>query len=168
MNIRIASEDDIEGIARVHLESWKSTYQGIISESFLSNLTLEQRINNWKWTFKNLSQDEVIYIIEDDLGNITGFANGGKCRESGLEFSAELYAIYLLKEVHGNGYGRLLFNTLIETLKQRKYHSFMLWVLEDNPSINFYKKQGGLFILKKEILIGEDKLTEVALGWKEI
>lgn len=48
MNIRLASVRDIEGIARVHVESWKSTYNGIISESFLSNLTVEKRTKNWK------------------------------------------------------------------------------------------------------------------------
>jgi L-amino acid N-acyltransferase YncA len=168
MNIRLASVHDIEGIARVNVESWKSTYHGLISESFLSNLTIERGNKNWKWTFDNLNQDEVIYILEDDLGDIVGFVNGGKCREAGLEYSAELYTIYLLKEVQGKGYGKLLFHKLIETLKQRNYQSLMVWVLEDNPSINFYKKQGGQYITKKEIQIGEDKLTEIALGWKEI
>ena len=66
MNIRLASVHDIRGISRVHVESWKSTYHGIISESFLSNLTIERRIKNWERTFNNLNQDEVIYIIEDN------------------------------------------------------------------------------------------------------
>lgn len=168
MNIRLASVHDIEGIAQVHLESWKSTYKGIISKSFLSNLAIERRIESWKWTFENLNEDEVIYILEDDFGNIVGFVNGGKSTEAELGFNAELYAIYLLEEVQGNGYGKLLFNRLIETLKQRNYQSLMLWVLKDNPSINFYKKLGGQYILEKEIIIGEDKLTEIGLGWKEI
>ncbi|MFB0842086.1 GNAT family N-acetyltransferase [Paenibacillus oleatilyticus] len=167
MNIRLASVRDIEGMARVHIESWKSTYNGIISESFLSKLTVEKRMKNWKAIFDNLTQDDVIYVVED-LGSIIGFVHGGKSREPDFEYDAELYAIYLLKEVQRNGYGKLLFERFIEALKQRNYRSFMLWVLEDNPSIGFYKKQGGQYIGKKEIQIGEYRLTEVALGWKEI
>ncbi|MCP1307336.1 GNAT family N-acetyltransferase [Paenibacillus tyrfis] len=167
MNIRLASVRDIEGIARVHVESWKSTYDGIISESFLSHLTVEKRMKNWKDIFDNLTEDDVIYIVED-LGSIMGFVHGGKSRKPNFEYVAELYAIYLLKEVQRNGYGKLLFESFIEALKRRNYQSFMLWVLEDNPSMEFYKKLGGQYIGKKEIQIGEDKLTEIALGWKEI
>jgi len=168
MNIRLASVNDIEGIARVHMESWRSTYKGIISQSYLSNLTLESRVEKWNTTFNSLNQDEVIYIIEDDFGTIVGFINGGKSREPGLQYNSELYAIYLLKEVQGNGYGKLLFNKFNETMKQRNYQSLMLWVLEENPSIHFYKRLGGQYITKKEIQIGEDKFTEIALGWKRI
>jgi GNAT superfamily N-acetyltransferase len=169
MNIRLASIDDIEGIALVHVESWKTTYKGIISESFLTNLSIEGRIKNWKWTFNNLNQDEFIYVIEDNLNQIVGFINGGKSRESELDdYTAELYAIYLLQEVQGKGYGRQLFNILIEALKEKEYNKLMLWVLENNPSINFYKKLGGKYISKKGIQIGEDKLTEIALVWKQI
>ncbi|WP_010497476.1 GNAT family N-acetyltransferase [Paenibacillus elgii] len=167
MNIRLASVRDIEGIARVHVESWKSTYCGIVSESFLSNLTVEKRMKHWKAIFDNLTEDGVIYVVEDS-GSIVGFVHGGKSREPDFEYDAELYAIYLLKEVQRNGYGKLLFERFIEALKQRNYRSFMLWVLEDNPSMGFYKKQGGQYLGKKEIQIGEDKLTEIALGWKGI
>ncbi|WP_158176686.1 hypothetical protein [Heyndrickxia camelliae] len=32
MKIRIATIEDIKGLARVHYDSWKSTYTGIFSE----------------------------------------------------------------------------------------------------------------------------------------
>ncbi|MCL6603662.1 MAG: GNAT family N-acetyltransferase [Paenibacillus sp.] len=163
MNVRLASVNDIEGIARVHVDSWKSTYHGILPDTVLANISIETRINNWKLILNNLHQDEVIYIIEDDSGNIVGFVHGGKCRE--MEYDFELYALYLLKTAQGNGYGKLLFNKIVQTLQQRNYQSLMLWVLEENPSIYFYKRLGGQYITKKEIKIGEVKFTEIALGW---
>lgn len=168
MNIRLASINDIEGIARVHLESWKTTYKDIISDAFLSNISLEGRIRNWIWNFNNPNKDETTFVLENKNGHIVGFINGGISRETDLEYNAELYAIYLLKEVQGMGYGRLLFNKLIEVLKLKKYDSLMLWVLEDNPSVYFYKDLGGEIITNKEIQIGEDILIEIALGWKDI
>lgn len=44
MKIRLASLNDIEGIAKVHLESWKTTYKNIISDSYLSNITLKDEL----------------------------------------------------------------------------------------------------------------------------
>ena len=112
MNIRVASHQDAEGLAEVHVNSWKTTYQGIISEAYLSNLSVEGRKKNWEWIFKNLKQDEIIYVIEDD-GKIMGFIDGGKNREIGTDYGAEIYSFYLLKEVQGSGYGKLLFNRLV-------------------------------------------------------
>lgn len=73
-----------------------------------------------------------------------------------------------MKDAQSKGYGRLLVNRFIEELKLMKYESMMLWVLKENPAINFYKKLGGEYITEKEIRIGEDRLIEIALGWKDI
>lgn len=43
MNIRKANRDDAPGIAKVHVDSWRTTYKGIIPQSFLDELSYEQR-----------------------------------------------------------------------------------------------------------------------------
>jgi len=167
MNIRVASLQDVEGLAVVHVNSWKTTYKGIISEAYLSNISVEGRKKNWEWIFKNLNRDETIYVIEEE-GKIKGFIDGGKNREIGSDYDAEIYSIYLLKEIQGSGYGKLLFNRLVKKLSSDNYNSLMVWVLEQNPSIGFYKKMGGEYITKKEIKIGEETLIETAFGWKDL
>jgi hypothetical protein len=84
MLVREASLEDIEGIARVHVDSWRSTYKGIISESYLSNLTLEKRKKNWLWTFNNLNKDERIFVAEVE-GRIVGYG-ATRCQDSFLKF----------------------------------------------------------------------------------
>jgi GNAT superfamily N-acetyltransferase len=167
MNIRLASLSDAEGIARVHVQSWQTTYKGIISDVFLNNLSIEGRKENWELTFNNIDFNNGIYVVEDQ-GEINGFIYGGKSREPELDYEAELYAIYLLEEAQGKGHGKLLFNRLIESLKSDNYNSLMVWVLERNPSMEFYKKLGGQYITKKEINIGVDALIEAALGWEDL
>jgi ribosomal protein S18 acetylase RimI-like enzyme len=129
--IRVASPEDIEGIARVHVDSWRSTYQGIISESFLSGLTLEKRKKNWSWTFNNLNKDEKIFVAEDE-GRIVGFSNGGKNRIDDPEYDGELYAIYILKEYQGKGIGKKLVEKVAASLMEKNYKAMMVWVLESN------------------------------------
>lgn len=48
MNIRKARLKDAEGIARVHVDSWRTTYRGIIPDDYLNGLSYEQRTELWK------------------------------------------------------------------------------------------------------------------------
>ena len=43
IHIRRAIKDDIPGIAKVHADSWKTTYQGIFPNEILENITYEKR-----------------------------------------------------------------------------------------------------------------------------
>ncbi|MGZ9583678.1 N-acetyltransferase family protein [Paenibacillus marinisediminis] len=167
MNIRKATHHDSEGLAMVHVNSWRTAYKGIIAGEYLSNLSIEARTKKWEWIFDHLYQDEVIYVIEEQ-GQIMGFIDGGKNREVDSEYTAEIYAFYLLQEVQGMGYGKRLFHTLIKELQSKGYDSLMVWVLERNPSIHFYEKLGGQFVTKKEFKIGEELFMETALGWKDL
>lgn len=167
MIIREASPSDVDGITRVHLASWRSTYKGIIPESYLSSLTYEKRKKNWIWTFHNLNEDERIFVAEYE-GQIIGFSSGGKNRIDNTNFDGELYAIYILKQFQGKGIGKKLMEEIRNSLKERNYKGMMAWVLESNPAINFYKKLGGKEFERKEIKRGENVFIEVALGWNDL
>jgi ribosomal protein S18 acetylase RimI-like enzyme len=168
MKIREATIEDAEKIAIVHVDSWKTTYEGIISESYLSGLSVENRMKSWIWTFQNLNVHQKIFVAEDNKGNIAGFSTGGRSRNDEFEHDGELYAIYLLKDHQRIGLGKMLFNSVIESLKDNGYTSMMLWVLKDNPSVGFYKLQGGQIIGQKDITIGGESLVELAVGWDNI
>ena len=51
IHIRRAIKEDISGIAKVHVDSWKTTYKGIFADEILENVTYEQRENNGKIFF---------------------------------------------------------------------------------------------------------------------
>jgi ribosomal protein S18 acetylase RimI-like enzyme len=73
-----------------------------------------------------------------------------------------------LKEYQGKGIGKKLVEKVTNALMEKNYNAMMVWVLESNPAIGFYRKLGGEEFTRKEIKIGEDILIEVALGWKNI
>ncbi len=97
MRIREAVLEDAEGIARVHVDSWRTTYKGIVSETVLQQLSYEQRAENWR---RGIGKN-ALYVAEDESGRIVGFATGGKERTGNYDVDGELYAIYLLNEVQG-------------------------------------------------------------------
>ncbi|QHT60827.1 GNAT family N-acetyltransferase [Paenibacillus lycopersici] len=165
MRVREAHRSDAEGIAKVHVESWLTTYRGLIAESYLANLTVERRLRNWLWTFDNLRKDEAIYVAESGDGNIVGFASGGSSRLQDGRYEGELYAIYLLRHYQGMGLGRQLFQCIKAALKAGGCSSMMLWVLRDNPAAAFYEAMGGRVFERKTEIFAEDELEELAVGW---
>lgn len=168
MEIRPGTIDDIEGLAIVHVESWRTTYRGIVADSYLDGLTIEGRVNLWKQIIDPSNEGSYTFVIEDDQGKVAGFINGGGSREQDMGYDAEIYAFYLLQENQGKGYGRLLFNKMVETFKETGSKSMLLWVLEENPSVQFYKKMGGEIISRQELFIGDVPVMEISLGWKGI
>lgn len=167
MKIREATASDIDGIAYVHAESWKTTYRGLLSDEFLDQITVEGRRKLWIRNFTSPNPDEVMYVAEDEAGQIIGFANGGARKEPD-EYDAELYALYLLKEHQGKGFGKQLIRSVALNLLEKNYNSFMTWVLAGNPAIHFYHRIGGESVTTKEIKIGNELVEEIKIGWKDI
>ncbi|WP_221564764.1 GNAT family N-acetyltransferase [Alkalihalobacillus sp. TS-13] len=93
--IRRAKREDIGQIAEVHVASWKTTYRGIVSDTFLDSLTSEQKISQWT---RNLEQDDSILLVAVEAGQVVGFVSAGKSRSDHFPFEAEIYAIYILKD----------------------------------------------------------------------
>ncbi|CAM4493711.1 GNAT family N-acetyltransferase [Paenibacillus phoenicis] len=159
-----AVERDIEGIAHVHIESWKTTYRGLIADEFLDPITQERRVKLWLDIFASLQDDDRI-VVGKDGDCVVAFAHGGKCREAELGYEGELYSIYILKEYQGMGLGQQLLNHIINHLRSKGNTSMMAWVLEGNPSIDFYLRMGGKPFSSKEIQIGNEVKREIAIGW---
>ena len=165
ISIRRAASDDVEGIARVHVDAWKTTYRGIVPQAFLDSLDVSSRAKAWKDALAEGRSH--IYVAEDGI-ELCGFISGGALREAIEGFDAEVYAVYLLDSVQRRGAGRLLMQRLAETLHGSGFTQVALWVLADNPSRGFYEHLGGCQIAQKQIRIGDADLLEVAYGWQDI
>lgn len=162
--IRAATRQDAGAIARVHVESWKTTYAGIVPEAYLASLNEMEREASWQeW----LTLDVDVFVAEMD-GEVVGFVSGGALREPVEEFDAELFAIYLLQREQGRGIGTALLRRLAGSLKDRGFRSMAVWVLEDNASGRFYTQSGALRVRSKEMEVGGVMLPVVAYGWADL
>jgi L-amino acid N-acyltransferase YncA len=162
--IRKAGIEDAGAIAFVQVETWKTTYAGIVPDAYLSSLSVESRTEKWQEQFQDGTT--LIFVAEDASG-VFGFASGGELREPIDDYDAELYAIYLLKEKQQQSAGKLLLRKLAEALRARGFHSMIAWVLEKNPSVGFYLRVGGSAAAEKQIEIGGVPLRELAFGWAD-
>ena len=162
--IRPATARDAAAIAHVHVQSWQSTYAGIVPELFLQSLSEADRTVQWTaW----LQLDVPVFVAETN-GNVVGFASGGPIREPLAGFDAELFAIYLLDFAQHQGTGTSLLQTLAQALIRRDLRSMIAWVLERNHSRYFYEATGAQPVERKQIEIGSVFLPAQAYGWSSL
>jgi len=166
--IREATAADAPAIARVHVESWRTTYRGIVPDDVLANLSVERRARGWAERLGKPGGPEFVYVAEDDTEAVVGFASGGPEREGDRRYTGELYAIYLLADQQGKGIGRQLARIVAERLATMGHDAMLVWVLAANPARHFYAALGGLPVREKAITMGDVSLTEVAYGWTDI
>ena len=163
--VRRARIKDAGNIARVHVESWKTTYIGIVPDAYLASLTPESRTEMWKgW----LNEGKALVFVAEDATRVFGFASGGKVRDAIRGYDAELYAIYVLQQKQRHGVGTSLVRKLVEALRSDGFQSLIVWVLEKNPAVDFYVNLRGAPVAEKEIEIGGARLTEIAFGWTSL
>jgi GNAT superfamily N-acetyltransferase len=163
--IRKATLDDADSIARVHVESWRTTYAGIVPRAYLDSLSIDTRTQTWRM---HLAAPDPLIFAAESASQIIGFACGGKQRDPSLAFDGELYAIYLLHTWQRQGIGRALTHAIARELHVRSFRSMIVWVLERNPAVSFYQALGGSPAGEKPIDIGGARLTEVAFGWPSL
>ncbi|WP_158501563.1 GNAT family N-acetyltransferase [Vitiosangium sp. GDMCC 1.1324] len=169
ITIRRAGLEDAEGMTRVHLESWRSSYRGLLPQEYLEGLDFEERLAGWR---RGLADpDAGVFVAEEpDTGRIVGLCAVGKNRpppESLPGYRGELYAIYLVEEVKRRGVGRALFQRGTGWLRENGLVPFILWVLKDNAAARgFYERLGGRLGGEQWIELGGHSYAEVAYVWE--
>ncbi|HTP49660.1 MAG TPA: GNAT family N-acetyltransferase [Anaeromyxobacteraceae bacterium] len=163
--IRRAAPNDVRAIATVHVQSWQSSYQGILPQDFLADLSIDSRMRGWTGHLSVPRRITLVGTTPDD--RVVGFCDAGSNRDEPRAFDGEVYALYLLEEAKRKGLGRALFNEATAWLKQNDWSSWLAWVLTENaPARRFYETLGGQLLSEKPVTIGGVSYTEVAYGWR--
>ena len=173
-HVRLATIADATGIARVHIDTWLTTYRGIVPDTFLEKFlrpdAYEKRAAKWVDIFEGKVAESTgaTFVALDARGGIIGFSSGGPEREKDPDYHGELYAIYLLASHQGKGIGRQLACEVARYLSGSGFHNMLVWVLEKNPACRFYEALGGLPVRQKKVDFGGSLLNEVGYGWKDL
>ena len=168
MRIRSATKSDAVQIAEVHVNSWRTTYKGVVPDSYLDHLSVTKRILSWGKQLDEENTGSKVFVAENELGQIVGFVSGGSNRLETMPFDSEIYAIYLLEEYQRQGIGERLISSITSFLMDQGFKSTYLWALENNRYRSFYEKLGGIAVGQEEIEIGREKLQEIAYGWNNL
>ena len=72
MKIRAAAPADTEAIGRVHVETWRSAYQGLVADAYLAGLSPAERAARWRTFLAERDPARVLLVAEDDVGRACG------------------------------------------------------------------------------------------------
>ena len=189
VHVREARHDDAAGIARVHVDSWRTTYRGILPADYLASLSYADRETLWqRWLAAAATGPQLIFVAKegpkDDAPpgdgtaspglpspatpQIVGFAYGGPAGRDAADFEGELYAIYLLQSHQRRGIGKSLFLRVAERLAQASHRSLFVWVARDNPSRAFYEAMGARLVRERSVELFGQQIDEAGYGWDDI
>ena len=169
IRIRKADPSDAGAIARVHVDTWRTAYAGILPAAFLAGLSFAEREAMWSQALTADRPTTCMVVAETDGGVVVGFAYGAPEREGNPQFRGELFAIYVLRDFQRRGIGQRLYFAMVHHFSSQGIESMLLWVLKDNhPARHFYESMGGEYVEEKTITIGGTDLVEVAYGWRDL
>lgn len=143
--VRPGEPADAAGIARVHVDSWRETYAGVVDDRFFSEDAFARRLDMWaRYLAMDPRPGRLAVAVRQ--GRVVGFANAGDAvgpdAEHGVPVARplHLFSLYLLADAHGTGVGRALLGAVIGD------EPAQLWVLRGNDrAIAFYRRNGFAF-----------------------
>ena len=156
-------------MARIHVDTWRATYPGIVPADFLAGLSSMDAQSRWDEILLTELPDTSTVVAEAGERGIVGFAGAGPDRQGDTTYRGEIYSVYVLQAYQRRGVGRELLTAVVRHLWRQGFASMRLWVLEDNlPARRFYESLGGEQIGQQTATIGGADLTELSYGWKDI
>ncbi|ALG71223.1 GNAT family acetyltransferase [Azospirillum thiophilum] len=172
--IREAYLTDAAGMARVHVQSWRSTYPGLIPAPFLVGLSEPAAAQRWAAIAEARAPGQGAFVAVDCAGlvsapgTIVGIASYGARRVAVRDHGGEFHALYVLDDAKGMGIGRRLMAAMADRFLAADIRSAVVWCLRDNPSRWFYERLGGIRVAERPIRFAGTDLVEIAYGWRDL
>jgi ribosomal protein S18 acetylase RimI-like enzyme len=142
--VRPARPADAEAIGRVHSESWRLTYAGLLSARYLAGLDSDVLAAKWRRRLLAPGGASSMQVAERD-GEVVGFSLFGPAAERDLDdgFAGEIQMLYVLPAGQRRGHGRALFERASSDLAARRLFWLVVWVVEHNLAARaFYRRLG--------------------------
>ena len=166
MQIRKAKMDDAAGIAKVHVDSWRTTYKGMMPQSFLDRLSYDERTALWEKNMADATNE--IYVAENENGQIIGFVTGGKRAENTEAGATDLTAIYLLEEWQGLGVGKQLLKQIMSCFQEQGFRKVYVDVLAANKTRHFYQYYGAEYVKNVQFEMDGETIDEELYVWNSV
>jgi len=165
--IRLARIEDAAAIAAIEVETWRTTYAGMLADATLVGLSVERK--TWQWASELRRRGSgTVWVWEDDDGTLLGFGECGRQRLPSLPYEGEIAALYVLPDAQGRGIGRQLMLAMFSDLRRQGLRSALVWVLAANPSRYFYERMGGKSVLRRRIAVGGHPVEATGYGWIDV
>lgn len=177
ISLRPARPGDAAAIAKVHVETWRAAYAGVVPDAYLVSMTESKQALQWNHTIRRAAAPspgpEAVLVAESaDVpgGRIVGFGSCGQARGQGGSGpgSGEVFTLYVAPDWQGRGIGRMLLEELFQRLHEGGLNRAAIWVLGANPARFFYEALGGRRAAERQERFAGVELEEAAYAWDDL
>ena len=139
---RKATKNDAAAIANLHAESWRNTYRGMMSDTYLDGDVHAERQVHWQKRFDTPTENQYVWVAEKD-GQLAGFV----CiyGADDVQWGSLIDNLHVRPDLKGQGIGTQLIQKAFDWARENyPQQGVYLWVFEANfASRQFYEKMGG-------------------------
>ncbi|HEX2939681.1 MAG TPA: GNAT family N-acetyltransferase [Rhodopila sp.] len=177
ISLRKARAADAIAIGAVHVAAWRSTYPGILPDTYLARLSVSRQAAYYDAAIRSGTGVTVATASGSDVPSgsgprIIGFTTAGRARQAEIAgrrlAEGEVETLYVLDDWRERGVGRRLMRAAAGHLLEIGCHSAFVWVLRDNPSRWFYQHLGGRPAAEQLIQFAGQKVPQMAFVWDPI
>ena len=159
--IRLANQSDIQQIAELYVESWNRTYQGLIPQSYLNNLTVGSLCKRWGDYIKEPKQGIFVAVNHKKVLGFGAFKPYHR-----IDDCIYVDSLHVNKSFQGKGIGSAIINKIYEVGKEQSYGKMSICIVKGNDRAReLYVKLGAKhFRDKVDDFTGETTYSEI-LTW---
>ncbi len=171
IHLRRATVADAEAIAAIRIEGWRTTYRGMIPDSYLDNMNAPENVLHWRTILQAMAtkEDTLCVYVAVSEDQIIGFVSAVKLPEAKLDMDGEINAIYIRPQWQRSGIGKRMMHKAARSLQAMGCQRCVIWVIDGNSQArNFYEELGGEILIEQDFSWDGLDLTEVAYGWREL
>ena len=144
VRVRPAVDDDAATIARVHVDSWRGAYRGLLPDRILDGLSVAGREGLWRQRIAPASRGPRTLVAEVG-GSVEGFVTFA-VRARDVEEPpgvGEIPALYVSPSTWRSGVGTALLAAALDGLRAAGCREAILWMLDGNRrAARFYRSRG--------------------------
>lgn len=140
--IRRAALADAAAVARIHVESWKVAYRGIMPDDVIAKTDLAYRTAFWS---ERIAHREWPVLLAEADGQPVAFCQMIPTPDPDDDpiTVGHITALHVLPDLRGRGHGRALLALVLDEFRRRAFREVTLWVLEANVKARrFYEERG--------------------------
>lgn len=168
MTYREATPNDVQQIAFLHAESWRNSYRGMLSDTFLARDVVDNRLAVWRKRLNAPIEGQFVLIAEENQ-TLSGFVCAfGNYDHEGYTL---LDNLHIRQEQQRRGLGKeLMYRTGMWIQKHYPNSALYLWVFASNtPAIRFYERLGAQLAGEKmEDQFGDKPVRALRYVWEDV
>lgn len=164
--VRKARLLDAPAIARIEVETWQSTYAGILADQSLLGMSSARLTASWMAELRRWPGGVVVWDGDED--GILGYGQCGRQRDPSLPHKGEVFMLYVSPDAQGAGIGRQLLLAMLGTLSRSNYPSALVWVLRANPARFFYERLGAKLVSNRRIPFDGRLVDALGYAWNDL